>query len=110
MLKNLPCFFFVVCKNQNIIFLNGIIEYSDQLFLNVSLLLSFKVVVDAGLVDPSHQASDSVVSLRWDGHDQRGVFRELLRSPACMNSDEAGSSGVKLSEEGEGFDSDGGDA
>ena len=77
--------------------------------MNVLLPLCFKAVVDADLVDLSHLTSDSVVLVGWEGRGQRGVFRDLLGSPACMNSDGAGSSRVKLSEENEGFDPEGGD-
>ena len=60
--------------------------------------------MDAGLVDPSYLASDSVASVGWEGHDQRGILRELLMSPVCMNFNVAGSSSVKLSGEDDGFD------
>ena len=62
--------------------------------------------MNAGLADPSHLASDSAVSVGWEGHDQKEVFRELLMSPACMNSDVADSSGVKLSGEDDDFNSE----
>jgi len=69
----------------------------------------FKAVADAGLVDPSRVASNLVVFVGLEGHDQRGVLRELRMSLACINSDRAGSSEVRLSEEAEGFDPEGGD-
>ena len=65
--------------------------------------------MDAGLVDPSLLASDLVVSVGLEGHDQRGVIRELRMSVTCIYSDRAGSSGVKLSKEPKGFDPEGGD-
>ena len=54
--------------------------------------------MDVGLADPSHLTSDLVVSV---GH---------LRSLTYMNSDGAGSSGVKFFEKAEGYDPKGGDA
>ena len=66
--------------------------------------LCFKVVVDAGLVDPSRLAS---VSIGLEDRDQRGVLWEIGMSLACTNSDGDGSSGVRLSKEAEGFDPEG---
>ena len=63
----------------------------------------------AGLVDPSRLASDLAVFVGLEGHDQRGVLRELQMSLTFIYSDGVGSSEVKLSEELKGFNSKGGD-
>ena len=65
--------------------------------------------MNAGLVDPSRLTSDLVVSEDLEGHDQGGVLWDLQMSLACINSDGARSSRVRLFDDAKGFDPKGGD-
>ena len=60
-------------------------------------------------MDPSSLAFDLVAFVGLEGHDYREALRDLRMSIPCINSDGAGSSGVKLSTEADGFDPEGRD-